>query len=134
MTDAPTTRLAVQKAILNKAQIAVGPLGAQVFDSVPNDQPFPFVSMDTHQTLDNSASEIEGFVHNFYMSVWSTYQGRLEVERILDALWRALHQRELSLENGLHIMCRVTEQNVRLDADGLTHQGSITARIRTNPF
>jgi hypothetical protein len=131
---APTTRLAVQRAVLDKATAAVGPLGAQVFDSVPNDLPFPFVSMDTHQTLDNSSSETEGFIHLFYMSVWSDYRGRMQVEQMLGALWRTLHERNLSLENGRHVLCRVTEQNIRLDADGLTHQGSLVVRIQTNPF
>ena len=134
MTDAPTTRLAVQRALLDKALAAVSPFGAQVFDSVPNDQPYPFVVLDLHQSLDNSASEIAGFIHNCYFSIWSIYRGRLEVERLVDALWRALHERELSLENGVPVLCRVTELGCRLDGDGLTHQGSVVVRIQTNPF
>ena len=134
MTDAPTTRLAVQRALFNKAQIAVSQFGAQVFDSVPEDQPFPFVVLDLHQSLDNSASEVTGFIHNCFFSIWSTYRGRLEVEQLLNALWHALHERELSLENGVSILCRVTEQGSRVDEDGLTHQGSLVVRIQTNPF
>lgn len=134
MTDAPTTRLAVQRALFDRALAAVSPFGAQVFDAVPADQPFPFVVLDLHQSLDNSASDITGFIHNCYFSIWSTYRGRLEVERLLDALWRALHERSLSLENGLLIMCRVTEQGSRVDGDGLTHQGSMVVRIQSNPF
>lgn len=134
MTDAPTTRLALQRAILDHATRAVGPLGALVFDSVPEQQLFPFVVMDLHQSLDNGSSEIDGFIHTFYMSVWSDYRGRMQVEILMGALWKALHERQLSLENGLHVLCRVSEQSIRLDEDGLTHQGSIVARINTNPF
>jgi hypothetical protein len=128
------TPLAVQKAILNAATVAVEPLGASVFDHVPHSKAYPFVSMDQHQTLENDASAIHGFTHNFYMSVWSDYRGQKQVWELMDAIRTVLHERRLSLETGGGlVLCRVTEQRTDRDADGLTYMGAMTVRAVSNP-
>ena len=131
---APTTRLAVQRGILERATAALAFYPASVYDHVPHDKLMPFVSMDEHQTLDNSGAGIDGFNHVFYLSIWSQYRGRKEVEVLLDALWRALHNQKLRLENGAIIACYVSEKNARLDADGLSMQGTLVAKVFTNPY
>lgn len=131
---APTTPLAVQKGVLRAGTIALADLGVRVFDSVPHSRAFPFVAMDLHQVLQNDGSEIHGFIHVFYLSVWSEYRGAKEVWEILDRLWRGLHDQRLLLENGAHVLCQVSEHHCDRDADGVTYQGNLIARIHTNPF
>jgi len=131
---APTTPLAVQRGVLQACQIAMGGLGIKVYDHVPHGQPFPFVAMDQHQVLENDGVAIHGFVHNFFLSVWSDYRGAKQVWTVLDALWTGLHERTLLLENGAYVLGRVTEQRADQDADGLTYQGNLTLRVLSNPF
>lgn len=130
---ATTTPLAVQRGVLQACQVALGGQGVSIYDHVPHDQPFPFVAMDQHQVLENDGSDIHGFVHVFYLSVWSNYRGSREVWEILNAVWLALHERRLSLEDGGFVLCRVSEQNADVDADGVTYMGRMTVRIFSNP-
>lgn len=136
---APTTPLAVQRGILQACRIALAAsdgwaAATPVFDHVPHGQAFPFVALDHQQVLQNDGCEIHGFTHNFFLSVWSSYRGQKEVWEILDRVWRGLHDRTLRLENGVHVLCQVTEQGSDRDADGVTYMGRLTARIRTNPL
>lgn len=131
---APTTRLAVQRGVLNAVTRAVAPLGAKMFDHVPHGQAMPFVALDEHQSLDLGGSDIDGLAHTLFLSFWSDYRGRKQIEELLDAARVALHDQRLPLENGAHVLCRVTENGARVDADGVTYQGSLVAKIITNPF
>ena len=131
---APTTRLAVQRGVLKACEAAAAPFNARVFDHVDFNRDFPFVALDNHQTLENDGADILGFTHNFFLSVWSDYRGKKEVEEIMDAIWRAVHERRLPLENGVHVLCRVGEMSADRDADGVTYQGTMALRIISNPF
>ncbi len=128
-----SARLAVQKAVYEAAQIALAPLGVSVFDHTPHGRAFPFVVFDQHQTLPLDGSELDGFQHHFYLSIWSDYRGSREVETILAALWRAYHNQQLLLEAGSFVLCQVTDQRNERDTDGRTYHGSMTLTIITNP-
>lgn len=129
-----STPLAVNGGVLAACQIALAPLTVPVYDHVPQQRAYPFVSIDLQQVLANDGAETQGFIHNCYLSVWSEYRGQKEVWTILDALWRGLHDNNLRLETGILVLCQVTEQRCDLDADGLTYQGNLTLRIHTNPL
>lgn len=126
---APTTPLAVQRAVLRALTIALAGRDVPVFDHVPHGQGFPFVELGTMQVLTVDATEAEGYEIIFYLTVWSAYRGQAEVLEILQLIYNALHDQNLALEHGPLVLSRLTEQRTDRDADGVTYMGNATARI-----
>lgn len=129
-----STRFAVQRAVYEAAQTALVGLGVSVYDFPPHHEAYPYVVFDQHQTLPMDGAELPGFTHLFYMSIWSNYRGRREVEGILTRLWHGFHDQQLVLEEGTFVLCQVTDQRSERDADSLTYQGAMTLSVITNPI
>lgn len=121
--------LALQKAIYQRL---TDEITVPVFDAVPMDTPYPYVTLD-FETLTN-ASPVSGRNRDqrlFYLSVWSDYQGQAEVKRINGEIYTALNERRLPLETGRAVSVRVQNMSSNREPDGRTYQGSVTVRIIT---
>lgn len=123
---------AVQKAIYQALTAgSPSPLSCPVYDHVPQDAAFPYVSIDAQQVneADYLASRMdERFI---YLTVWSRYRGQKEVLGILANMDTALHRKRLALDTGTMVICHVARKATMKDADGVTYQGSMTLRILT---
>ena len=123
--------LALQKAIYEKLSAN---LSAPVFDDVPDDTPFPYVTLD-YEAVDNT-TPISGKKREnrlFYLSVWSDYQGQAEVKRINGEIADALDEVALPLATGTAVSVRVIRTETNREPDGKTYMGSVTLRIITQP-
>lgn len=121
--------LALQKAIYEKLSAS---LSAPVFDDVPDDTPFPYVTLD-YEAVDNT-TPISGRKREnrlFYLSVWSNYQGQAEVKRINAEIVAALDEVPLPLDTGTAVSVRVVRTETNREPDGKTYMGSVTLRIIT---
>ncbi|WP_062383586.1 DUF3168 domain-containing protein [Pseudomonas abietaniphila] len=121
--------IALQKAIYEKLSAS---LSAPVFDDVPDDTPFPYVTLD-YEAVDNT-TPISGKKREnrlFYLSVWSDYQGQEEVKRINGEIADALDEVALPLETGTAVSVRVVRTETNREPDGKTYMGSVTLRIIT---
>lgn len=121
--------LALQKAIYQKLSAS---LSEPVFDDVPDDTPFPYVTLD-YEAVDNT-TPISGKKREnrlFYLSVWSDYQGQAEVKRINGEIADALDEVALALETGTAVSVRVVRTETNREPDGKTYMGSVTLRIIT---
>ena len=121
--------LALQKAIYEKLSAN---LSAPVFDDVPDDTPFPYVTLD-YEAVDNT-TPISGKKREnrlFYLSVWSDYQGQAEVKRINGEIADALDEVALPLATGTAVSVRVIRTETNREPDGKTYMGSVTLRIIT---
>lgn len=129
-----STRFAVQKSVYETARIALIGSDASVYDFLPHSAEYPYVVFDQHQTLPMDGSELPGFTHLFYLSIWSDYYGTRVIESILARLWKAFHEQQLVLEEGTFVLCQVTDQRSQRDVDNLTYQGAMTLSVITNPI
>ncbi|MGS0941550.1 DUF3168 domain-containing protein [Pseudomonas luteola] len=107
-------------------------LTVPVYDAVPMDTPYPYVTIDSEISSDQSPiSGKKRDLRLIYLSVWSNYQGKLEVKRINAQIVAALHLRDLPLEEGRAVEVRVTRAQANREPDGRTYQGSVTVSIIT---
>lgn len=124
----PASSNDVQKAIYVALDTA---LSVPVFDHVPIGQSYPFVTIDAQDVHPNDYLVQQKSLRNIYLTVWSEKRGQKEVNSIMQDIYTALHRQQLTLDAGRIILCRVTRQNSRLDADGLSYMGSMTLEILT---
>jgi len=121
--------LSLQVAVYQRLKAV---LSCPVYDAVPRDAAYPYVTLD--RELSDDQSPISGKRRDlrfFYLTVWSKYQGQSEVKRIISEIETALHRQRLTLTTGRAVSIQITRTNSDRDADGITYQGNVTAEILT---
>ena len=110
-----------------KADAAVTALVAgRVFDQVPKDAQFPYVSYGPSDVVEDDADCIDGLLVTFQIDAWSRTVGFPECKRITDAVRRALHQRDLPLGVNALVYLQHEITRTQRDPDGLTSHGIMT--------
>jgi len=117
-----------------KADPSVAALIDGIYDRVAQGAFGPrnaYISFGPSDGSDNSAECIFGSEHTFQIDVWSRAPGARECRRIVDAVRRALHERDLSLTQNALVGLYVELWRVFQDPDGLTTHGvvQVTARV-----
>ena len=104
--------------------------GARIFDRVPADAAFPYVTFGRTSVFDWSTSTESGLEHLVTLHAWSRAKGRKEAFAILDAM-RAALEGPLALA-GQHLVNFGFEQaEVTFDDDILVHHGLLRLRAVT---
>ncbi|KUO65534.1 MAG: hypothetical protein APF80_13215 [Alphaproteobacteria bacterium BRH_c36] len=128
---------ALQKAIfttLSGAAPLTALIGAdRIYDDVPGDAEFPYVTFGQSQLRDWSTGSDGGHEHVFTLNVWSRENGRREVTEAMGLLEAALHDAELTLDGHRLINLRHEFSESRREADGETYRGIIRYRAVTEP-
>jgi len=125
----PEPGFALQKAIFQRL---TAELSVPVYDAVPMDTPYPYVTIDSERVT--NISPIAGRKRQqrlVYLSVWSDYQGQAEVKRINGEIAAALDERALPLEDGRAVSVRLVSADSNREPDGRTYQGSVAIRVIT---
>ncbi|EPG4108398.1 TPA: DUF3168 domain-containing protein [Pseudomonas aeruginosa] len=120
---------ALQRAIYQRLSAE---LTVPVFDAVPDDTLYPYVTID--REVAQNTSPISGRKRKqrlIYLSVWSDHQGQAEVRRILNEIDVALDERHLSVDEGRAVSVRVIASDTNREPDGRTYMGSATVRVIT---
>lgn len=120
---------ALQQAIYQRL---AAELTVPVYDAVPMDTPYPYVTIDSEQVV--NATPISGRMREtrlLYLSVWSDYQGQAEVKRLSGEICAALNERRLPLTVGRVVSMRVLRTESNREPDGRTYMGSVTVRVIT---
>ena len=120
--------LALQVALFERLSAC---LSCPVFDAVPAETPYPYVTLDYEIADDRSWLERRMEVRFQYLTVWSQHRGQSEVKRILGEIGDALHDQRLSLATGRAVSVRVQLTRTNREPDGLTYQGQVTLRVLT---
>ena len=121
--------LELQIAIVSrlKATAAVADLIAdRVFDSVPDDADFPYVTVGEGDETSDDADCIDGFEISLDVDVWSREVGFPEAKRISDEIRRALKSPDLVLQTNLLVEFRHRQTRFLRDPDGLTSHAVMT--------
>jgi hypothetical protein len=132
-----TAGWALQKAI-HGALTASAPLttllgGAHVFDDVPRDAAFPYLTFGQSTLRDWSAGGEEASEHILTIHVWSQAPGRKEAHAIMGTVRGVLHDQALALDGHRLVNLRHEISEARRDADGETTHGIVRLRAVTEP-
>lgn len=121
--------IALQTALFQRLTAA---LSVPVYDAVPMDTPYPYVTIDNEiATNDTPISGRKRASRLLYLSVWSDYRGQAEVKRINAEIESALDRHPLILSAGRAFGVTVERMSTNREPDGITYQGSVTVRIFT---
>lgn len=104
---------------------------ARLYDHVPPDATFPFVTLGAMQAEGFDTSQHNGNSLRATLHIWSRARGNKEVKQIMDALTNRLHGGALSIAGQQLVMCRMLSAVTELDDDGLTQHGLLQFQIIT---
>lgn len=140
MASADGPDLELQAAIVKrlKADPAVNALVAgRVYDAVPTNAVFPYVSYGPCNALLDDADCIGGFDIAVQLDIWSRGVGFPEAKRVVEAVRVSLHDQEDAIPLPVHalVFLECLSSNVVRDPDGLTSHGilSVQAIIERRP-
>ncbi|ETF08005.1 DUF3168 domain-containing protein [Pseudomonas moraviensis] len=119
---------ALQVALFDRLTAEVS---CPIYDSVPMDAPFPYVSLDYEISSNDDPLASRRDIRLFYLSVWSDFKGQEEVKRLMAEIDAAIHERPLPLTTGRVVSIRVDRKQTNREPDGVTFMGSVTLRIIT---
>lgn len=119
---------ALQVALFDRLELEVS---CPVYDSVPMNADFPYVSLDYEISTNNDPLASRRDIRFFYLSVWSDFKGQEEVKRLMAEIDAAVHERPLPLATGRVVSIRVERKQTNREPDGVTFMGSVTLRIVT---
>lgn len=121
--------LALQKALV-AALKADGALSGDVavYDSVPADASFPYVSFGPSQILPDQEDCIDGAEVIQQVDVWSRKPGYPECRQIAAAVVAAVDDKDLALDAHRMILIEHQGTNYLREQDGLTSHAAVTFR------
>lgn len=133
----PSSSWSLQRAIydvLVADATVLGLLGGpRIFDAVPDNSAFPYLTLGQSTVTDWSTGSDTGEEHRLALNVWSRAAGRREAHEIMAALRLALHECELELVGHRLVSLRHESSDVRREADGITVRGAVRFRAVTEP-
>lgn len=121
--------LELQVAIVSrlKATPAVtAVIGDRVFDNVPEDADFPYVTVGDGDETSDDVDCINGFEISLDIDVWSRDVGFPEAKTISDAIRRALTSPDITIPTNALVYFRHRQTRFLRDPDGLTSHAVMT--------
>lgn len=106
-------------------------IGGRVFDQVPDDVGFPYISYGPTTGTPNEADCFEGEDIAFQIDIWSRQSSRAEAARIGAAVKMALHRKDLTITDGDVVLVRATFSQIIEDPDGRTFHGMLRFEAMT---
>lgn len=126
MADADLELQGAIIAALKAAPDVVALVGPRIYDTVPDNPVFPYVSYGPVDILADDADCIETQDVFIQIDTWSRAVGFPEVKRLNDAVRAALHQNDLALPVNALVLLQHRQTRTLRDPDGLTSHGAIS--------
>ncbi|KAB0538472.1 hypothetical protein HNQ68_002298 [Pseudochrobactrum saccharolyticum] len=121
--------VSLQDVILNKLQAdqaIVALVGSRIYDGVPENAEFPYISFGATDYSPDDADCIAGRHETIQLDCWSRDQGRKwPCKALADAVKKALHDIDADMSNGALVSMTVTLVRVIDDPDGITAHGIV---------
>lgn len=126
-----TSMLEIQTSIFEKLEdsSSLDSLVTGIFDDVPDDQPFPYISISEVSENNFNTFDRDGKESVFTISIWSRYEGFKECYEILEVVNDLLNYQELSVNNYTTVYIRSDGTQVLKDPDGLTRHINVDFRV-----
>lgn len=103
-------------------------IASAVYDRVPENRQFPYVSIGPASGVEDDAECISGREVTMQIDAWSRAVGTEECQTMTDLVRRALHRQPLQMAENALCDIWVVSDEVRPDPDGLTTHGIVRAR------
>lgn len=103
----------------------------RLYDDVPEDPVYPYLSLGEVQLSDWSTASDTGLEQRLSFHAFSRYGGRKEVQEILTALYLILHDAALSVDGNSLVTLRFEFAQILRESDGETFHGVARYRART---
>jgi hypothetical protein len=124
---------AIYEALTADAALVVLLGAARIYDEVPRDAAFPYVTFGPATTRDWSTGTEAGSEHVIVLRAWSKSGGEKDVHLILEAVRKALHDAPLTLDGHHLVSLRHELSDSMRDPDGETYHGAARFRAVTEP-
>jgi hypothetical protein len=119
--------LALQKAMVGAMRNMVPPVsGGRIYDQVPAQPVFPYVTVGDVQVLPDKADCIDGSETFPQVDVWTRSTGYPETKQIATDVLAALDDQPLDVDGFNLVVFEFTEVRYLRDPDGLTRHGVLT--------
>lgn len=123
----------LQKAIVSalKASPEVdGLVGDRIYDHVPDNAVFPYVTYGSDQVLADKADCVNGFEVFTQIDVWTGSEsvGQPEMKRIAGIVREAIDEQELVLDEHAFVLIEHDNTQYLDDPDGVSHHAAVTFR------
>ena len=129
---------ALQKAIVARLRSDAGVeaiVDDRIYDNVPPDPAFPYLSLGPEQSLPDRAScGYDGSDITLQIDAWSRQPGFAEAKRAAEAVRRALIDAPLELDGHRLVDIALESISTVRDPDGLTSHAVVTMRALTEPI
>lgn len=123
--------IAVQSAVYAAlfADVTLAGLVTAIYDAVPQDTAFPYVSIGESNFNEWDTDTSLGKDCSITIHTWSRYRGKKQTFQIQAAIRDVLHRAELTYTGYRFILTEEQETRSMMDQDGLTRHGISTYRI-----
>jgi len=101
-------------------------IGQRVYDPVPENATFPYVSFGPDDIVSDNAECITTFEHTIQIDCWSRKPGFSEVKRLANEVRLALHGYEFDLSSNALVLFEHRITRAFRDPDGLTSHAAVT--------
>lgn len=100
-----------------------------VFDRVPDDTSFPYITLGDMAISDASALGTVGTDQRVDLHVWSREGGRKQAAAIMDSVYGLLHNANFSVTGQALVNARFSSSTIQLENDGWTYHGKMQFRV-----
>ena len=100
-------------------------VSGRIYDDVPSNPTFPYVTYGEAVTVEAGASDSDAVDETLTLHAWSEYGGQKETKSILAALKGTLHDADLSMAGAHLVNLRFLDAQTLRDPDGRTYHGVI---------
>lgn len=122
----------LQKAIFGALTAAPALAGGNVFDRVPESDPFPRITIGDEQVLDDGNSCAEGWEVYPDVHVWSRKPGKVEAKHLAAEVVNRVLAID-TVEEFTVLSVALESYNALDDPDGLTAHVAVTFRVLLDP-
>jgi hypothetical protein len=136
MTTSPALALqtGLRAALLADAGFVAALGGENVYDDVPRDAPFPYITIGNIETRDWSTQTSRGHEHTVTVHLWSSYRGRKQVQDLIAELDRVLDGADPPLSDHRLVNLSIVFWTALRDPDGEIYRGTVRLRAVTEPI
>jgi hypothetical protein len=101
----------------------------RVFDFVPENEPYPYITIGDMESRDWGSHTHDGFEFDAHIHTWTKASGRKQALEIMARVYQLLHNLDISITDFPTITCREADRRIPLDPDGRTYHGIQRFRI-----
>lgn len=136
MSTSPALALqtGLRAALLADAGLVSALGGEQVFDDVPREAPFPYITIGDIDSRDWSTQSSRGHEHTVTLQLWSRYRGRKQVQDLIAEVDRILDGAAPPLNGHRLVNLSTVFWTAQREPDGEVYRGTMRLRAVTEPI